>query len=119
MDLLEKVRREDSIMNRIAIAGRLLSENKGIDAIIKFASERPRLHTIVLCGKDVRGHQAGQALLSLAKNGIDPSGRIAGAKGPYPVLHSNSDAIENFRKRVRLIDLIGTMDLRRILESVA
>jgi tetrahydromethanopterin S-methyltransferase subunit A len=46
-------------MNTIAIAGRLLSENKGIDAIINFALEHPDLHGIIVCGEEVKGHRAG------------------------------------------------------------
>jgi hypothetical protein len=37
-------------MNTIAIAGRLLSENKGIDEIINFALEHPDLRGIIVCG---------------------------------------------------------------------
>src|SRR3712207_4723800 len=71
-DLLEMLSRS-SIMDRVLIVGRLLSENKGIDAMIDFTKNHPELNRIILCGKEVRGHRAGQALLALARNGVDTS----------------------------------------------
>jgi tetrahydromethanopterin S-methyltransferase subunit A len=86
--LLNKISKSD-IMDGVAIAGRLLSENRDIDAIIRFTLEHPDdLRRIIVCGKEVKGHRAGQALLTLARNGIDRDGKIIGALGPYPILKS-------------------------------
>src|SRR5215203_5878328 len=71
IDLPETLSRS-SLMNKVLIAGRLLSENKGIDAMIAFAMD-PELKLILVCGKEVRGHRPGQALLALASNGVDSS----------------------------------------------
>ena len=106
-------------MERVAILGRLLSENKGIDSIVKFAAEHPDLQRIILCGKEVKGHRAGQALVSLSKNGTDLDGRIIGALGPYPTLHASRDLVDLFRKQVELVDLIGTTDAERVMKLVA
>lgn len=38
-------------MNKVLIAGRLLSENKGIDAMIAFAMKHPELKLILVCGR--------------------------------------------------------------------
>ena len=58
-------------MSTILLVGRLLSENKGIDTLIGFTLKYPNLHHIVVCGKEVKGHKAGQALLSLHRNGVN------------------------------------------------
>lgn len=79
MHLLQSIARTDDIMNRILIVGRLLSENKGIDTLVRFTLKHPELRYIIVCGKDVKGHQSGQALLSLHKNGTDKDSRIIGA----------------------------------------
>jgi len=110
MDLLEKISKSD-IMDSVAITGRLLSENRGIDAMIRFAMEHPDLKRIIVCGKEVKGHRAGQALLALAKNGTDNEGSIVGALGPYPMLKSPAKDIEAFRQQVEIIDMIGTVDV--------
>jgi tetrahydromethanopterin S-methyltransferase subunit A len=98
-------------LGRVAIAGRLLSENKGIDAIVQYASTHPELKRIIVCGKEVKGHMAGQALLALHKNGTDRDGRIIGARGPYPILESSRKQVEAFRRQVSITDLTGVTDI--------
>lgn len=114
VDLLEEISKSD-IMSKLAIAGRLLSENRGIDAMIRFTVEHPDLRLIIVCGKEVKGHRAGQALLALARNGIDTDGRIIGAQGPYPILKSPAGDVRDFRRRVEIIDMIGTVDIEKLV----
>lgn len=114
IDLLLEISRTD-IMDRVAIAGRLLSENKGLDAMIKFAMEHPELSRIIVCGKEVKGHRAGQALLALVRNGVDNGGRIIGALGPYPILKSAAMDIDAFRRRVEITNMIGTVDIEKLV----
>jgi tetrahydromethanopterin S-methyltransferase subunit A len=115
IDLLQIIAKSD-LINRVLIAGRLLSENKGIDAIIAFTLKHPYLKRIVLCGNEVRGHKAGQALLALASNGMDSSGRIIGAAGPNPVVTIPLLDVELFRHQVEIIDIIGTVDIGKIAQ---
>jgi tetrahydromethanopterin S-methyltransferase subunit A len=115
IDLLETVSRSP-LMNKVLIAGRLLSENKGIDAIISFAIKHPELKRLILCGKEVKGHRAGQALLALTINGMDSFGTIIGALGPNPVLMSSPPDVEIFRHQLQIINLIGTVDIARIAQ---
>ena len=114
MGLLEEISKSD-VMNKLAIAGRLLSENKGIDAMIRFALEHPELRRVIVCGKEVKGHRAGQTLLALARNGIDNEGRILGALGPYPILRSPPKDVEAFRHQVEITDMIGTVDIQKLI----
>ena len=115
IDLLETIGKSD-VMNRIVIAGRLLSENKGIDAIIAFTLKHPNLKRIIVCGKEVRGHRAGQALLALANSGINSSGGIIGAVGPNPIVGLPQQDVEIFRHQVEIIDMIGTVDIGKIAQ---
>lgn len=118
IDLLEKISKSD-MMDRVAIAGRLLSENKGIDAMIRFTLGHPKLRRIIVCGRDVRGHRPGQALFSLHKNGVDAGGRIIGAASPYPTLQSSQADVDAFRKQVAILDMTGTVDIAKIAGLVA
>ncbi len=114
MDLLQTIARTEGVMNRILIVGRLLSENKGIDTLIKFTLKHPELRYIVVCGNDVKGHQSGQALLSLYRNGVCRDGKIIGATGPQPFLtHLHAD-IESFRKQITIYDLIKCGELETV-----
>jgi tetrahydromethanopterin S-methyltransferase subunit A len=116
--LLEQISKS-AIMDKVVLAGRLLSENKGIDAMIKFTLEHAALERIIVCGQEVKGHKAGQALLSLYKNGTDKNGRIIGAVSPYPILKSPLRDIEAFRKQVVIVDMVGTADIEKIMALVA
>ena len=117
IDLLQTISKSD-LINRILIAGRLLSENKGIDAIIEFTVKHPNLRQIIVCGKEVRGHRAGQALLALASNGIDSSGRIIGAAGPNPIVTLPLQDVDIFRHQIEINDMIGTADIGNIAQAL-
>jgi tetrahydromethanopterin S-methyltransferase subunit A len=117
IDLLQTIGKSD-LINRILIAGRLLSENKGIDAIIDFTVKHPSLNRIIVCGKEVRGHRAGQALLALASNGMDSSGRIIGAVGPNPIVTLPLQDVDIFRHQVEINDMIGTVDIGKIAQAL-
>ena len=64
LDLLKEIKNNNEIMEKISIVGRLLSENKGIDEIIKFTKKNTLLKYILVCGEDVKGHSPGQTLIS-------------------------------------------------------
>lgn len=117
IDMLEQISKSE-LMNKVALAARLLSENKGIDTLIKYVLEHKKIKYIILCGKDTKGHLPGQALLALQKDGIDINGRIIGAKGKDPVLDLTKDEIAEFRKHVTIVDRIGTNDLSEIAQEI-
>lgn len=119
IDLLEQIAKSD-LMKNITLAARLFSENKGIEKLIRYVLEHPNVTHIVLCGNDTKGHLPRQALLALYKNGIDNYGRIIGAIGKDPVLEGVSkNDIDKFRRRVRIIDLVGIKDISEISSKVA
>ena len=104
-------------MNRIAIAGRLLSENKGIDSIVR-NSNLNRIKTIVLCGNEVWGHKTGQSLISLHQNGIDSNGKIINSSSPDPFLTLSINEIKKFQNQTRIIDLIGETNFDKISKTI-
>ena len=112
IDLLETISKDNNIMSKILIVGRLLSENKGIETLIKFTLTHPNLRHIIVCGKEVKGHKAGQALLSLHRNGINKNdGRIIGATGAHPLILCSQGDIESFRRQTMIYDLIGIREI--------
>ena len=119
IDLLLEISKTPYIMSKILIVGRLLSENRGIDALIRFSIKNPSLRHIIVCGADVKGHRSGQALLSLHKNGIDRYGRILRSTSPCPILSCDIKEIELFRSHTLIYDLIGTKDLGKLGSSIS
>jgi tetrahydromethanopterin S-methyltransferase subunit A len=113
MKLLKEIA-DSGLMLKIAVAGRLLSENKGIDSLVKYIISNKNIKTIFICGQDSDGHRAGHSLLSLYQNGIDGDGRIIGSSSPNPVLTLTQSQVEEFQKQVRLVNKIGETSISEI-----
>ena len=107
-----------TVMKKVAVVGRLLSENKGIDTIIQNVISNENIKIIILCGKDVSGHKAGHSLLALHKNGIDNYGRIIDSTSPEPLLKVSEDKVEKFQNQVKIINKIGITNLDEINQMV-
>ena len=113
MNLLKEIANSD-LINKVVLAGRLLSENKGIDTLVRFVVKHPNLDTIIVCGNDVIGHKAGHALFCLHKFGIDQQNRIVNSVSPNPVLTILRSEVKQFQNQVTLIEKIGQTDLEKI-----
>ncbi len=102
-----------------AIVGKTHTENIGIEKIIKNTISNPHIRFLILCGKDTRGHMAGQSLLSLFNNGVNNEKRIIGSEGQRPMLKNlEFSEIQHFRSQVKIIDLVGSENIATIKENV-
>lgn len=118
LDLLKAINSNQEIMDKILIVGRLLSENKGIDEIIRFTTNNKSLKYLLLCGEEVKGHLAGQTLIALKKNGVDQNKKVLDACSPYPFLESTDDEIEYFINHINIINKIGLKEIDIIKDLV-
>lgn len=101
--------------NRVAIAGRLVTVNLGIEKIIRNIISNPNIRYLLVCGKDSPVFHTVQGLNCLFQNGVDHEKRIMDAAGHYPVLRNISlEQIELFRKQCEFIDYAGELDLTHI-----
>ena len=105
INLLKEISTSD-LLNNVAIVGRLFSENKGIDSIVRFVDSNKNIKTIILCGKEVWGHRAGSSLIALYENGIDNSGRIINSTSPDPILKVSKEQVSKFRNQVKIVNKI-------------
>jgi len=117
IDLLKNFANSE-ILNQISIVGRLLSENKGIDFIIKYVNKNPKVNTIIVCGKEVWGHKSGHSLFQLHKNGTDQNNRIINSTSPDPFLTVSKSEIKYFQDNVNLVDLINITEFELILKKI-
>ena len=113
LDLLRKIA-NSQLMNQISIVGRLLSENNGIDEIIRYVNRNPKIKTIIVCGRDVPGHKPGHALFKLHKYGVDLDGKIINSISSYPYLSVTKSEIIYFQKEINLINLVNETDYNKI-----
>jgi len=118
MNLLKEIA-NSNLLSKIALVGRLFSENKGIDSLIRYVISNKNLETILLCGKDTPGHRPGHSLLNLCKNGIDSQGRIIGSSSPDPLLTVTKSDVLEFQNQVKLVDEIGETSISKIKHSIA
>ena len=117
LDLLRTIAKSQ-LMNQISIAGRLLSENKGIDQIISYVNRNKQIKTIIVCGKEVWGHKAGLSLFKLHKFGIDINGKIINSTSPDPFLSVPNFEIIYFQKEIKLVNLINETDFNKIKQKI-
>ena len=117
MDLLKKISNSE-LLNHISIAGRLLSENKGIDSIIKYLNQNKKVKVLIVCGKEVWGHKAGHSLIKLYENGIDDHGRIINSTSPDPFLTSTKSEINYFQNEINLVNIINEKNFETIKKYV-
>lgn len=115
--LLKKIENSE-LMNDISLVGRLFSENKGIDSIVRYVNSNPNVKTIIICGKEVWGHKSGSALIALYKNGIDANGKILNSSSPDPYLTVTQKEVEKLQSQVRIINKIGITNFEKISNLV-
>lgn len=113
MNLLKEISNSD-LMGKIILVGRLLSENRGIDALIRHVNKHPTVDTIIICGIEVLGHRAGHALFCVHSYGTDEQNRIINSVSPDPVLSVSKAEIQQFQRQITLINKIGQTDLEKI-----
>ena len=117
ISLLKEISKS-ALMEKIVLVGRLLSENKGIDSLVRYVITNNAIKTIILCGKDVTGHKAGHSLLTLYKNGIDDDSRIIGSHSPDPALTVTKNEVVKFCNKVKILDMTEETNLEKINQAV-
>jgi len=103
---------EEFFLDEAFVVGSHKTENLGVERIIINLVANPNVRAIIICGKESFGHYAGQALISIWKDGVDNEGKIIGAKGPIPYIENiDAHVISHFRKQILYIeDMIGICD---------
>ena len=102
-----------------AISGEMKTENLGIERVIINTISNANIRYVIVCGKESKGHFAGQSLISIHGNGIDEKNKIIGSKGAIPFIENvPKEAVERFRRQIKkVIDLIGEEDVNKIIEA--
>ena len=91
-----------------ALSGTLQTENIGLEKVICNIVSNPNIRHLIVCGPESPGHLVGDAILALARNGLDERNRIVEAKAPTPFLFNIlPEYVERFRKQLTIIDLIN------------
>ena len=117
MKLLKEIS-NSSLMNKIYVVGRLLSENKGIDILVRHIISNEQIRTLILCGEDTIGHRPGHSILCLHRNGMNQNGIIIGSESPNPTLTLSSQEVARFQKQVKIINKIGEIEISNLKQKI-
>jgi tetrahydromethanopterin S-methyltransferase subunit A len=110
----------DLPLEKVAIHGKMKTENLGIEKVIANVISNPIIRFVVIFGEDIRGHRAGKSLLALHAHGLDEMRRIRNAPGAVPYIENlNDEAIARFRAQVEMIDLIGETDQSVLMDHIS
>lgn len=100
----------------IAVAGRVFTENVGIERMIQNLVGMISLRYLIVCGRETQ-HHVGQTILALHTHGLDASGRVIGSDAPEPVMPNlGIKQLAAFQQHVQVIDMIGETDPGAIIE---
>jgi tetrahydromethanopterin S-methyltransferase subunit A len=104
----------------VAIVGPLVTENIGIEKLVKNIVSNSNLRFLIICGRESEGHLSGATLVSLCQNGVDESGRVVGDKVGREAHLKNlqPQEIQRFRDQVQIVNLIGYDDVELIATQV-
>jgi tetrahydromethanopterin S-methyltransferase subunit A len=99
----------------IAVAGRVFTENVGVEKMVQNLVALPDVRLLVVCGRETP-HRVGQTILALHRAGLDQAGRVIGSEAPEPLLPNlRADQLRAFQQRVAVIDMIGVVDAETIV----
>ena len=102
-----------------ALAGTLQTANIGLEKIVANVVANPNIRYLVLCGREVDGHRAGDALVALIKNGVNSRRIITGTNAPTAYLFNIPvKSIERFRKQLIFMNLIDVVDPELVKKAV-
>ncbi|MCL7415745.1 MAG: tetrahydromethanopterin S-methyltransferase subunit A [ANME-2 cluster archaeon] len=110
---------KEHLIQYSAIAGSMKTENIGIEKVVANIVSNTNIRYLVICGAEVHGHLAGDALMAMHRSGIDNDGRIVGANGAIPyITNIDSDTINIWRSQVEIIDLMNVEDMNKIVQAL-
>ncbi len=104
---------------KVAIYGKLKTENIGIEKIVANVISNPHIRYLLICGDEIRGHRSGTSLVALNKKGIDKQHRIIEAPGAIPYIENlDIKAIKRFQKQIEIVNMIGIKDIKEIKKVI-
>jgi len=99
----------------LCIAGKLETENIGIEKVVKNVIANPAIRFLLCVGTEPPKHLTGGTLMALFENGIDAARRIPGAPGMRPMLPNTTAAeVDAFRRQVEPVLMVGCTNVPEI-----
>ncbi len=106
------------LSDKVSVCGQLYSK-RGVEFIIRNIYLNPKIRYLVVTGKD--SINSGQALINLIEKGFEKSNgawQIKGIEQAYLPLQIKKKDLDLFRKKIKVIDLRGEMDPKKINKKI-
>ena len=101
------------------MAGTLQIANIGLEKLVTNVVANTNIRYLVLCGNEVEGHLAGDALIALMKNGVNEKRIIIGTKAPTAYLFNIPlRVINRFVRQITLVNLLDGTDPEMVKKAV-
>lgn len=114
----ERALLEMAVKSGAAIAGFLQTANIGITKLLLNLAANRSIRYLVLAGRE-SGHGTGDAVRALFARGVNEGMAVIGAKALDAAVRGvPREAVEEVRKRVKLVDIAGAVDPRRLEETI-
>lgn len=99
----------------IAVAGRVFTENVGIERMIQNLAAFESVRFLIVCGRETR-HRVGQTIVALHRRGLDGDRRVVGSDAPEPIMPGlTPEQLRIFQGRIAVVDMIGIVDAAEIV----
>jgi tetrahydromethanopterin S-methyltransferase subunit A len=103
----------------IAVAGRVYTENVGVERMIQNLAGFSSVRFLIVCGRETR-HKVGQTIVALHRAGLDSDARVVGSEAPEAVMPNlTADQLRTFQQRITLVDMIDITDAEAVTARAA
>lgn len=100
----------------IAVAGRVFTENVGIERMVQNLAAFESVRFLIVCGRETR-HNVGQTILALHTSGLDADSRVIGSDAPEPIMPNlTAQQVRAFQVRITVVDMMGVTDAEAVVE---
>jgi len=98
-----------------SLAGQLYSK-EGVNYILRNILANPQIRLLIVCGEERVG--SGESLMKLIENGVDEKNQVIGVENCQIHKEIPVEAINEFRKNVKIENLIGVFEPGKIVETI-
>lgn len=108
-DLIEALHTELN-MDHYALLGTTMTPNIGVEKLVRNIVCNPSISYLILAGKDDADPKVSTVILALHQHGVSEGMRVIGLRRSITLKNLTVDEINEFRSRVRVIDMVDVRD---------
>lgn len=101
--------------NKFSLGGQLYSK-RGINFVIRNILANPIIDTLIICGAN--RSESAEALINLIDKGVDKENNVIGVEKAPIDKEIDIKALENFRKNVKVVNLVGNSSFKSVQEEL-